>query len=32
MSIKKLFKLFTNIKLIAELHSELTKGIINLNI
>ena len=26
MSIKKLFKLFTNIKLIAELHSELTKG------
>ncbi|CAF0906019.1 unnamed protein product [Rotaria sordida] len=26
MSIKKLFKLFTNIKLIAELNSELTKG------
>ncbi len=26
MSIKKLFKLFSNIKLIAELHNELTKG------
>jgi hypothetical protein len=29
MSIKKLFKLFSNIKLIAELHSELTKGKLN---
>ncbi|CAF1296097.1 unnamed protein product [Adineta steineri] len=30
MSIKKLFKLFSNIKLIAELHSELTKGVSSL--